>query len=229
MRSAIRTTCLFFLLALPGHAQEAPEHASAIAERQAVKAQAFMIATANPLATEAGRDVLAAGGSAADAAIAAQMVLNLVEPQSSGIGGGGFVLYWDAALDQLASFDGRETAPAAAMPAYWLDDAGAPLEFWDAVVGGRSVGGAGHAEADGDAARALRPAAVGRALPARDRARRGRLPDLAATGRGDRRGCQAPARRLPGRPRALLLHQDGSPKAAGEILTQPGPRPRPCG
>ncbi len=61
MRSAIRTTCLFFLLALPGHAQEAPEHASAIAERQAVKAQAFMIATANPLATEAGRDVLAAG------------------------------------------------------------------------------------------------------------------------------------------------------------------------
>ena len=65
--------------------------------------------------------MLAAGGSAADAAVAVQMVLNLVEPQSSGIGGGGFALYWDAALGTLTSFDGRETAPAAATPDYWLD------------------------------------------------------------------------------------------------------------
>ena len=220
MRSAIRTTCLFFLLALPGHAQEAPEHASAIAERQAVKAQAFMIATANPLATEAGRDVLAAGGSAADAAIAAQMVLNLVEPQSSGIGGGGFVLYWDAALDQLASFDGRETAPAAAMPAYWLDDAGAPREFWDAVVGGRSVAVPGTLK-----------------LMETLHARYGRLPwgdlfrpaiALAEDGfpisaRMHAAIVEAAKHRLDDFPaaRALYLHQDGSPKAVGEILINP--------
>ena len=103
-------------------------------------AASFMVAAANPLATQAGYDVLAAGGSAADAAVAVQMVLNVVEPQSSGIGGGAFALYWDAALGELTTFDGRETAPAAATPDYWLGPDGTPREFWDALVGGRSVG-----------------------------------------------------------------------------------------
>ncbi len=117
-----------------------PEATSALATRKAVTGRDFMVASAHPLATEAAHAVLAEGGSAADAAVALQMVLNLVEPQSSGIGGGGFVLYWDAALGQLTTFDGRETAPSAATPDYWLGDDGEPVAFWDAVVGGRSVG-----------------------------------------------------------------------------------------
>ena len=137
-----RALCLLLALALPAAAQErpAPESTSAIDEHREVTATEFMVASAHPLATRAGYDVLAAGGSAADAAVAVQMVLTLVEPQSSGLGGGAFAVYWDAALGQLTTFDGRETAPAAATPEYWLGENGEPLEFWDAVVGGRSAG-----------------------------------------------------------------------------------------
>ena len=103
-------------------------------------AQRHMIAAANPHASEAGREMLRAGGSAVDAAIAAQMVLTLVEPQSSGIGGGAFLLHYDAASSAVAAFDGRETAPAAADEGLFLKDDGTPMGFWDAVVGGRSVG-----------------------------------------------------------------------------------------
>ncbi|MBB4266905.1 gamma-glutamyltransferase [Roseospira visakhapatnamensis] len=106
----------------------------------AVVATSAMVAAANPLAAEAGRVVLAAGGSAADAAVAVQMMLNLVEPQSSGIGGGAFAVIWDPAEGRLTTLDGRETAPMAADDTYWLDEDGAPLAWWDAVVGGRSVG-----------------------------------------------------------------------------------------
>ncbi len=104
------------------------------------RAQRHMIAAANPLGAEAGLEVLRAGGGAVDAAIAAQMVLNLVEPQSSGIGGGGFMLYYDAAGGRVFAYDGRETAPAAATPELFLGPDGRPLKFWDAVIGGRSVG-----------------------------------------------------------------------------------------
>ncbi|WP_424933715.1 gamma-glutamyltransferase [Amaricoccus macauensis] len=118
-----------------------PEETTAIADAQpSVQARNFMVAAAHPLAAEAGRDILAKGGSAADAAVAVQLVLNIVEPQSSGIGGGAFALYWNAALSDLTSWDGRETAPAAAGPDYWLDENGEPLGFFDAVPGGRSVG-----------------------------------------------------------------------------------------
>ncbi|MCZ6605828.1 MAG: gamma-glutamyltransferase [Alphaproteobacteria bacterium] len=99
-----------------------------------------MVAAANPLAVQAGVDILAAGGSAADAMIAVQLVLNLVEPQSSGIGGGAFALYLDGASGRLISYDGRETAPMAAAEDLFLTPDGEPLEFWNAVVGGRSVG-----------------------------------------------------------------------------------------
>ena len=98
-----------------------------------------MVAAANPMATEAGLEMLRAGGSAADAAIAVQLVLNLVEPQSSGLGGGAFILHWDAAGRQLKSYDGRETAPAAATADRFLVD-GRPRSFDDAVFGGLSVG-----------------------------------------------------------------------------------------
>jgi gamma-glutamyltranspeptidase/glutathione hydrolase len=98
-----------------------------------------MVSAANGYAAEAGREILRAGGSAIDAAIAAQLVLNLVEPQSSGIGGGAFILYWDAAKSQLKAYDGRETAPASAQPDRFLVD-GRPMPFGEAVRSGRSVG-----------------------------------------------------------------------------------------
>ena len=98
----------------------------------------FAVAAANPLATDAGYQVLMAGGSAIDAAVAVQMVLTLVEPQSSGIGGGAFVLHHDGG--KVEAYDGRETAPAAANERLFLDDQGKPLPFMDSVASGLSVG-----------------------------------------------------------------------------------------
>ena len=99
-----------------------------------------MIAAAHPLAAEVGRDILRRGGGALDAAIAAQMVLSLVEPQSSGIGGGAFLLHYAAKTGAIDSYDGRETAPASALPNMFLKPDGKPKKFFDAVVGGLSVG-----------------------------------------------------------------------------------------
>ena len=105
-----------------------------------VSAQSYMVAAANPLAVQAGVDVLAEGGTAADAMVAVQAVLGLVEPQSSGLGGGAFLVWYDAARGELTTLDGRETAPLAATPRLFQDGNGEPLKFFDAVVGGRSVG-----------------------------------------------------------------------------------------
>ncbi len=105
-----------------------------------VSAQNFLAVTANAHATQAAVDVLSAGGSAVDAAIVAQLVLNLVEPQSSGIGGGAFMLYYHAADNTLYALDGRETAPATAGPEHFLNTDGTPLSWREAVVGGRAVG-----------------------------------------------------------------------------------------
>ncbi|MEL7259896.1 MAG: gamma-glutamyltransferase [Pseudomonadota bacterium] len=105
-----------------------------------VVAETYMVAAANPLAVQAGVDVLAAGGTAADAMVAVQVVLGLVEPQSSGLGGGAFLVWYDAEAGALTTLDGRETAPLAATPQLFQDEAGEPLKFFDAVVGGRSVG-----------------------------------------------------------------------------------------
>ncbi|MCR0985500.1 gamma-glutamyltransferase [Roseomonas populi] len=99
-----------------------------------------MVAAAHPLAAEAGLETLRRGGSAVDAAVAVQAVLTLVEPQSSGIGGGALMLHWDAATGTTSAFDGRETAPAAARPDIFLRPDGTPLPFYDAVLSGRSVG-----------------------------------------------------------------------------------------
>jgi len=101
--------------------------------------QGFVIA-ANPLAARAGMEVLERGGSAVDAAIAVQAMLSLVEPQSSGIGGGAFMNYYDAATKQLTIYDGREVAPAQATPGMFLDPAGKPLPFDTAVLSGRATG-----------------------------------------------------------------------------------------
>src|SRR5579871_6438930 len=99
-----------------------------------------MIAAANPLAVDAGLAMLREGGSAADAAIAVQMVLTLVEPESSGIGGGAFMLLYDPATRQVTSFDGRETAPASATPGMFLDAGGNPRPKREVIPGGLSVG-----------------------------------------------------------------------------------------
>jgi len=221
-----KPTALALALALAAHgamAQQEPpplESTQGLAERSADTTGRFMVAAAHPLATRAGYDVLAAGGSAADAAVAVQMVLTVVEPQHSGLGGGGFALYWDAGLGELASFDGRETAPAAATPDYWLGENGEPLEFWEAVVGGRSVGVPGtpalmealHARYGrlpwGELfAPAIALAEDGFALSPR-------LAEDIAEAAEHRLGDIAPAS-------ALYLHQDGTPLAAGETLRNP--------
>jgi gamma-glutamyltranspeptidase/glutathione hydrolase len=115
-----------------------PEGASGLTAKPGWATTRFAVAAANPLATDAGHQVLKAGGSAIDAAIAVQMVLTLVEPQSSGIGGGAFLLHYDGR--NVEAFDGRETAPAAADEKLFVGADGKPLAFYDAVVGGRSVG-----------------------------------------------------------------------------------------
>ena len=105
-----------------------------------VEADNWMVVAANPHAVRAGADVLARGGTAADALVAVQVMLGLVEPQSSGLGGGAFLVWHDADSGELTTFDGRETAPLAATPRLFQDASGEPLKFFDAVVGGRSVG-----------------------------------------------------------------------------------------
>ncbi len=119
-------------------ADKAPESATGFTPKAPVESRRFMVATASPFASDAAYQILKAGGSAVDAAIAAQAMLGLTEPQSSGIGGGACLVYFDG--HQVTTFDGREVAPAAAMPERFLDNRGKVLPFYDAVVGGRSVG-----------------------------------------------------------------------------------------
>jgi len=120
-----------------------PAAALALADKQAgrpVTAENWMIAAANPLAVDAGADILRAGGTAADAMVAVQAVLGLVEPQSSGLGGGAFLVWYDASSGTVTTLDGRETAPLAVTPTLFQTEDGEPMGFWDAVIGGRSVG-----------------------------------------------------------------------------------------
>jgi gamma-glutamyltranspeptidase/glutathione hydrolase len=138
---------LLFLLPLQGvraqvGAPANPEIATPVeaAAAKTATGSRIMVVTANPEATRIGYQILKGGGSAADAAVAVQLVLGLVEPQSSGIGGGGFALYYDRASNQVYSFDGRETAPIAAGKYLFRGKDGKPMEFYDAAVGGRAVG-----------------------------------------------------------------------------------------
>jgi gamma-glutamyltranspeptidase/glutathione hydrolase len=116
----------------------APEVASGLEEKPGWATDNFAVAAANPLATDAGYQVLKAGGSAIDAAIAVQMVLTLVEPQSSGIGGGAFLMHFDG--ENVTAFDGRERAPRKVDGELFLDEEGEPLDFMEAVASGLSVG-----------------------------------------------------------------------------------------
>ncbi|TAM96692.1 MAG: gamma-glutamyltransferase [Rhizobiaceae bacterium] len=136
---------LFALVALPALALQAsdtvaPEIATGFLAKDIVRANHRMVVAAEPLAAEAGLRILREGGNAADAMITVQTVLGLVEPQSSGIGGGAFLVWYDGHTGKITTFDGRETAPARATSSLFLDANGKPLKFFDAVVGGRSVG-----------------------------------------------------------------------------------------
>lgn len=142
----LRALCLIGLLCLlaaPAQAQrsrEAPETATGTrSDTEAVTAKKWMVTTAAKQASEAGREMLRAGGTAIDAAIAAQLVLGLVEPQSSGLGGGAFIVHWDETTKSLKTYDGRETAPAAAKPDRFLKD-GKRMDFEAAVQSGLSIG-----------------------------------------------------------------------------------------
>jgi gamma-glutamyltranspeptidase/glutathione hydrolase len=121
--------------------QKAPEIGIAFADKAGWAAKKFMVSAANPLAVEAGYRILKQGGAAIDAAIATQLVLTLVEPQSSGIGGGAFLMHYDG--NNVQAFDGRETAPAAATEKLFQNPDGTPVSRVTGVVGGRSVGAPG--------------------------------------------------------------------------------------
>jgi gamma-glutamyltranspeptidase/glutathione hydrolase len=156
MRDSARRSCgarsrgllfPFLLIALVGLAPSAfaqrqqaePEASSGDTDRALATTKRHMITTANALASEAGREMLREGGSAVDAAIAAQLVLGLVEPQSSGLGGGAFLIHWNKAAKELKAYDGRETAPKTAVPERFLKD-GKPMPFKTAVNSGLSIG-----------------------------------------------------------------------------------------
>ncbi len=149
IRALGAVSAVFWAAAILAPAAQAAPAAAAAPAPAAARAERHMVVAANPLAARAGLDILRAGGSALDAAIATQLVLNLVEPQSSGLGGGAFLLHFEAASGAgggtVTSYDGRETAPAAATPQLFLKPDGTPMKFWDAVVGGRSVGAPGLA------------------------------------------------------------------------------------
>lgn len=137
-------TCILALLSAPIQAKQQredrePEAATGFNQKKAFVADNYMISAANPFASWAGKNVLRKGGSAIDAAIAVQAMLTLVEPQSSGIGGGAFILYWDNKNKRLHTIDGRETAPSNVNGYHFMVD-GKPMKWRDAVVGGKSVG-----------------------------------------------------------------------------------------
>ncbi len=209
----------FSLVTIPATAQTvapAPEAGTGRMAKSAETTTLDMVAAANPLAARVGKDILTAGGSAMDAAIAVQLVLNLVEPQSSGLGGGAFLIHFDG--KDMTTLEGRETAPAASIPERFLWADGKPSEFYAAVVGGRAVGVPG----------------TPRLLQAAHK-KWGRLPwaqlfepaiGIAENGfqmSPRLAGLIAKDRFLSRDPlaKSMYFNQDGTPKPAGTILKQP--------
>jgi gamma-glutamyltranspeptidase/glutathione hydrolase len=194
-----------------------PEPASGRSEKQLAHAQRHMVAAAHPLAVEAGLQMLDAGGSAVDAMIAVQLVLNLVEPHASGLGGGAYLLHYAAAGRMVRAYDGRETAPAAVTADLFMRD-GKAMTFRDAVAGGRSVGTPGVVRLLEIAHRKHGRLAWARLFqPAIDLAENGfplssRLHTLLRRDRAIAGEAAA---------RAYFLNAEGTPKAAGTLLRNP--------
>jgi gamma-glutamyltranspeptidase/glutathione hydrolase len=181
-------------------------------------ARHHMVAAANPYAAEAGRQMLRQGGSAVDAAIATQMVLTLVEPESSGIGGGAFLMLYDPKTKSVKSFDGRETAPASATPGMFLDADGKPRKHFDAVPGGLSTGVPGVIALFDLVHRKYGRLAWAKLFAPAIR--------LAETGFPVSRKLAAELRAFPQMAqmpsiRRYFYHADGTPVAQGEILKNP--------
>ncbi len=197
----------------------APEKATSVTSAKRVEAKRFMVAAANPLAAQAGREILVKGGNAIDALVAVQTVLGLVEPQSSGLGGGAFLVYFDAASGKIMTFDGRETAPMEATPKLFLDSDGQPLKFLDAVVGGRSVGTPGTVRLMDEVHRRYGKLSWAQLFaPAEKLAAEGfevspRLSNL-VKGEGDKLKLDQEAR-------SYFFNPDGSPLATGAMLKNP--------
>ena len=188
----------------------------------AATATKHMVAAANPIAVQTGLDVLRRGGNAIDTMVAVQIMLNLVEPQSSGIGGGAFMLYWDEEQSRLTTFDGRETAPMAAGPDYFLQEDGTPKSWWDAMLGGRSVGVPGTLKLL-EATHTLHGSLPWADLlqPTIELAEKGFAisPRLAASIAGSNDDKRQLGRFAT--TRAYFFNSDGSPKAAGAVLKNP--------
>ncbi len=185
---------------------------------QAQNGTRMAVAAGHPLAAEAGMAMLRAGGGAVDAAVAVQAVLTLVEPQSSGIGGGLFLLHGTATERALAAWDGRETAPAAARPDLFLRD-GQPMPFLDAVVGGRSVGVPGALRALEAAHRAQGKLPWARLFDPAIRLAEEGVPVGARLAREIAGAAETLARDPAAR--ALFLNADGTPLAEGATLRNP--------
>lgn len=215
--SVLAVLCLGSVAA-SAQTRPAPEAPTPRSQHEPAFAPSDMVVAAHPLAAEAGRTILRQGGNAVDAAVATALVLNLVEPQSSGVGGGGFLVYYAAAQRSVVTIDGRETAPLAAKPDRFLDPDGAPMHFFTAVVGGRSIGTPGYLRMLELAQRKFGKLPWSSLfLPAIKLATEGfpvseRLHMLLA---------QDPF--LPKSPsaKAYFYHADGTPLAAGEIVRNP--------
>lgn len=240
LRHLLSSSLLTVLLVSPATAQQAADAVSpeddtgisafdnlsetaqnALATKEAgspVIADEWMVVAANPLAVEAGADVLANGGTAADAMVAVQAVLGLVEPQSSGLGGGAFLVWYDATLGEITTLDGRETAPLAATPTLFQDENGERLDFFDAIVGGLSVGTPGTPKLMEDAHRRWGRSNWGDLLaPAITLAEDGFVvsPRMAASIAGDDERLQ----RFPDT--AAYFFPEGTALAAGDTLQNP--------
>ncbi|MEM9605573.1 MAG: gamma-glutamyltransferase [Pseudomonadota bacterium] len=211
---------LSLALSPPLHATDQPEKTFGTQSRATVIKPTYMVTSAHPLATEAGRAVLAAGGHAADAAVAVQFMLNLVEPQSSGIGGGAFAVYRDAATGAVTTFDGREQAPLAATESLFLTADGERMGWWDAVIGGRSVGVPGTLALLDDLHKRFGRQAWPALLAPTERTARDGFTVTERMAQSIAWGASKDLGKYPAT-RALFFKADGSPYAAGDTLTNP--------
>jgi gamma-glutamyltranspeptidase/glutathione hydrolase len=195
-----------------------PEHPSGRGTHALARADRYMVAAAHPLAVDAGLRMLERGGAAVDAAVATQLVLNLVEPHASGLGGGAFLLHYAAATGAMRAYDGRENAPAEATPELFLRTDGKPMAFREAAVGGRPVGVPGLARLLAEAHRRHGKLAWATLFePAIEAAENG----FPLSARTHSLLARAEGLNLDPAARAYFFDADGNPKPAGTLMRNP--------
>lgn len=194
----------------------APETPTGWEAKKAQQSKEWMVTAANPIASQYAAKVLSDGGNAVDAMVVTQLVLGLVEPQSSGIGGGAFLVYWDSKQKSLTTFDARETAPLAVKPEHFVGEDGQPLKFYDAVVSGLSVGTPGAIKLLWEMHQKHGSVKWPRLIePVIELAQQGFVisPRLARLIERDKQHLSIDANS-----KAYFLNEDGSAKQAGEVL-----------